>query len=62
MTNEERSAIEKAIEAYNKRMTYNKAWRERNEDKVKAMRTAYNKKRYAEQKALLKIARDNNMI
>lgn len=45
--------IAKAIENHNKRLQYNKAWRERNPEKVKAIRSEYNKRRWAMEKAIL---------
>ena len=58
----ESEKIDKAVRDYNKRLEYNKIWREKNADKMRAIRSVYNKKRWIETKALLKIAKEQGKI
>jgi hypothetical protein len=54
--------LEKAVADYAKRKEYNRQWRERNPLKVKAMRREYNKRKYADQKAALAVAKSLGLI
>jgi hypothetical protein len=54
--------MEKAVANYQKRMQYNAAWRERNPEKVKAARSAYNKRKWAQEKTALAQARAAGLL
>jgi hypothetical protein len=54
ISNEE---MEKAVEDYLKRQEYNKRWRERNPEKVAAIRHRYNAAKWQRTKAVLAAAR-----
>jgi hypothetical protein len=54
--------IQKAVMNYEKRKEYNRVWRENNPTKVKNMRRAYNKIKYAREKEMRQIAKDQGLI
>lgn len=54
--------LEKAVSNHLKRLEYNKAWRERNPEKVKATRREYNKRKWQIEKAALAQAREAGLL
>ena len=54
--------IDAALLRYAKRMEYNKAWREAHPDKVKAIRSAYNKRKWQAEKAMLAQAKAEGLL
>jgi hypothetical protein len=54
--------LEKAVMNYMKRKEYNRIWREKNPEKVKTMRQAYNKVKYAKEKEMREIAKKLGMM
>jgi hypothetical protein len=54
--------LDKAVSNYAKRLEYNKTWRANNVEKCKAMRQAYNKKKWENEKLMLAAARDAGLL
>lgn len=54
--------LEKSVMDYMKRKEYNRIWREKNPEKVKQMRTQYNKIKYARDKKMREIAKELGMM
>ena len=54
--------IEKAIYNRERRKYFNKQWRARNEDKVKAYQAAYNKKKNAKEADIIKYAKEKGLM